>query len=79
MIGRVKVSSKHQISLPSKVRERLRIKPGDHLLVDIREGYVVLMPEPEDYAQHLRGLHREIWQGVDPEEYVRREREAWEG
>jgi len=79
MTGRVKVSSKYQISIPSKARHKLRIKTGDHLLVDIRDGYLVLMPEPRDYARHLQGLHWEVWQNVDPEEYVRQEREAWGG
>jgi hypothetical protein len=36
------------------------------------------MPEPPDYARRLRGLHREVWEGIDVDEYVRREREAWE-
>ncbi|MGH9337301.1 MAG: hypothetical protein ACRD21_26435, partial [Vicinamibacteria bacterium] len=26
----------------------------------------------------LRGLGRDLWQGVDPDEYVRRLREGWE-
>ena len=78
MAHRVKVSSKNQISMPSDARKRLRIKPGDHLLVDMRDGYIILMPEPENYSQHLQGLHSEVWEGVDPREYVTREREAWE-
>ena len=77
MAIRVKVSSKNQISMPSNARKRLHIKAGDHLLIDVRDGYLILMPEPPDYSQHLKGLHHEIWEGVDPQEYVRREREAW--
>jgi antitoxin ChpS len=75
---RVKVSSKNQIAIPAAVRKRLRIQEGDHLLVDLREGSVVLIPEPRDYSQHLRGLHRDVWDGTDPDEYVQREREAWQ-
>lgn len=33
---------------------------------------------PEDPILRLRGLGREIWQGVDPDEYVRSLREGWE-
>ena len=76
MAIRVKVSSKYQISVPSVARRKLPIMPGDYLLLDVRDGYVILMPEPRDYGQHLTGLHREIWEGVDPQEYLRREREA---
>ena len=78
MTTRVKVSSKNQIAIPAAIRKKLRIKEGDHLLVDLREGSVVLIPEPRDYSQRLRGLHRDVWEGTDPEEYVRREREAWQ-
>jgi hypothetical protein len=45
--------------------------------VELRGGYAVLLPEPQDYSQRLRGLHREIWEGVEPQEYVRQERDAW--
>jgi AbrB family looped-hinge helix DNA binding protein len=75
---RVKVSSRNQIAVPSEVRKRLQIKPGDHLLIDVREGYVVLIPEPQDYSRHLKGLHSEVWESVEPQEYVRRERDDWQ-
>ncbi|MBI2863246.1 MAG: AbrB/MazE/SpoVT family DNA-binding domain-containing protein [Chloroflexi bacterium] len=75
MTIRVKVSHKYQVSVPSAARKKLHIEKGDHLLVDVRDGYIVLMPEPQDYGQHLRGLHREIWEHVEPQDYVRGERE----
>src|SRR5215216_5955679 len=78
MAIRVKVSKKHHITVPSAVRKQLGIKSGDELLVELRGGYAVLLPEPQDYSQRLRGLHREIWEGVEPQEYVRQEREAWQ-
>lgn len=74
---RVKVSKKYQIAVPSEVRKQLRIEPGDNLLVDVQGCHIVLIPEPKDYAKRLKGLHREVWQDVEPQEYVRREREAW--
>ena len=79
MAVRVRVSKKHQIAVPSEVRKQLGIKCGDELLVELRGGYVVLLPEPRDYSRRLRGLHREIWDGVEPQEDVRQEREAWQG
>ena len=72
---RVKVSKKHQIAVPSAVRKQFGIKSGDE---QVRGGYAILLPEPQDYSQRLRGLHREIWEGVEPQEYVRQEREAWQ-
>jgi prevent-host-death family protein len=31
-----------------------------------------------DYTAHLAGLHHEIWDGIDTEAYLQRERDAWE-
>jgi AbrB family looped-hinge helix DNA binding protein len=76
-MNRVKVSSRHQIAVPSAVRKALGIESGDFLCVEIRNGSVVLTPEPRDVTDYLRGLHSDVWQGVDPNEYVRQERSAW--
>ena len=78
MVMRVKVSDDFQVAVPNEVRQWLRIERGDSLLVEIRDNAIVLTPEPRDYARRLRGLHREIWEGVDVDEYIRQEREAWE-
>jgi AbrB family looped-hinge helix DNA binding protein len=73
----VKVSSRHQIALPSRVRQELKIRAGDRLLVDVQDNILVLMPEPQDYTAAMAGLHRELWSGVDTTAYLNEEREAW--
>ncbi|WP_342832929.1 AbrB/MazE/SpoVT family DNA-binding domain-containing protein [Candidatus Hadarchaeum sp.] len=73
----VKVSSRYQIVLPKGVREALGLRPGDRLLVALEGSRVVLRPKPQSYAQALRGLHQEVWQGLNAQEYVEKEREGW--
>ena len=55
------------------------------MLVD-REHYESPRPEcqepqesdlPSSYTDYLVGLHREIWQGIDTDAYLQRERDAW--
>ena len=75
----VKVSKRYQIAVPSVARQLLNIKSGDRLLVDIQDGMLVLIPEPENYTEAMAGLHKEIWQGVDAQEYIDEERNAWTG
>jgi AbrB family looped-hinge helix DNA binding protein len=58
MAVRVKVSKKHQIVVPSAVRKQLGIKSGGELLVELRGGYAVMLPEPQEYVRQ----EREAWQ-----------------
>jgi AbrB family looped-hinge helix DNA binding protein len=74
----VKVSRRHQISVPRIARERLNIQSGDRLLVDIQDGLLILIPQPENYTARLAGMHREVWTGVDATAYLQEEREAWD-
>ena len=75
----VKVSKRYQIAVPALARQLLNIKSGDRLLVDIQDGIMILMPEPENYTEAMVGLHKEIWEGVEAQEYVEQERNSWAG
>lgn len=74
----VKVSGRYQISLPSRVRRKLNVQAGDRLLVDVQDNMIILLPYPQDFTGHLAGLYKEIWEGVDTDAYLRKERNAWE-
>ena len=73
----VKVSSRYQISVPRMARDRLHIKSGDRLLIDVQDGLLILVPQPQDYTAHLAGLHKEVWAGLDTVAYLEEERETW--
>jgi AbrB family looped-hinge helix DNA binding protein len=73
----VKVSSRYQVSVPRTAREQLNIESGDRLLVDVQDGVLILIPQPQDYAKHMAGLHKEIWEDVDTDTYLEEERQAW--
>jgi AbrB family looped-hinge helix DNA binding protein len=74
----VKVSTKHQVVVPSQARRALGIEAGDRLSVEITPDAIVLRPRARRASQRLRRLGRDVWVGVDPVEYVRRLREEWE-
>jgi AbrB family looped-hinge helix DNA binding protein len=67
----IRVSSKHQVSLPSEARRRLGIKAGDRLSVEVRDDALVLRRRPARPSERLRQLGREVWRQVDPVEYIR--------
>jgi AbrB family looped-hinge helix DNA binding protein len=74
----VKVSTKHQIVVPSKARHALGIKAGDRLTVEVTPEGMMLRRREQRAGARLRGLGREVWQGEDPVEYVRRLRSEWD-
>lgn len=75
---RVKITSRNQITLPPAVRAKLNIKHGDYLQVDVVEDSIIMTPLLGRHTRRLRGLHREIWEGVDPVEYIEQERSFWD-
>ena len=58
MMQAVKVLPKWQITIPKKVREKLKIHVGDTIVVEERQGEIVLKKGNTifDYAQSLPNL-----------------------
>lgn len=77
MDHKVTVDRKNRVTLPADVLEDLHLEPGDELIISVRSGALMLSPDPLRHLRKLRGLHREIWDGVDIDEYIRQERDAW--
>jgi AbrB family looped-hinge helix DNA binding protein len=73
-----RVSSKHQIVLPKEVRAELGVKAGDDLLFIIRDGEIVVRSRPASFAQAMRGLHKNVWNETDVEQWLAAERKSWE-
>ena len=71
----VKVSTKHQVSIPSSARRRLGIEAGDRLAVVVTDDALILRRRPARPSERLRGLGREAWAGLDPVVAVRRLRD----
>jgi AbrB family looped-hinge helix DNA binding protein len=72
----VKMNGRYQITLPAAARKKLGISAGDRLLVDVQDGMIVLVPQPKDYVEYMKGLHGEVWMGVDTADYLVFER-SW--
>ena len=73
----ITVSSKYQIVIPREAREKLNLKTGDKLIIKADNEKIIIYPQPKSYAKYALGLGKEIWQGIDATEYVKKERETW--
>jgi AbrB family looped-hinge helix DNA binding protein len=73
----VTLSSKNQIVVPKAARERLKIGPGQQLLVLVRDDRIVLIPCPKDFVAWMEGLHGDVWADVDTDSYLEEERDSW--
>jgi hypothetical protein len=56
--------------------EQLKLVKDLSILIRQR---VTMTPKPMRSILELRGLGKEIWQGIDAQEYVNRERDSWNG
>ena len=60
------------------------IEAAKHLTNDEREKLVAALDrklersESTHHITEMRGLGKDLWQGVDPQEYLNTERETWE-
>ncbi len=75
----VKVSTKHQIVVPSAIRARLGIAAGDRLEVVVTGETIVMRKRPTRPSDRLRGIGAgKGWYEPDPDTYLRRLRDELE-
>jgi hypothetical protein len=64
------------------LRQAARLEPADQLrLLEDLAALVrhQIATAPRQSITALRGLGREVWQGIDAQDYVDQERAAWHG
>jgi AbrB family looped-hinge helix DNA binding protein len=70
----VTVSTKNQIVIPREARKALGLKPGDSVLVVVRDRRVFVLRKPKSYHAAIRGLGRRAY----PKTYLQKERRSWD-
>lgn len=75
----VRLSKKGQFVIPKEMREALRVKEGEELLVTL-EGAKVVLTRPDEYGRRTRGLLKGTWgrskRAVG--RYLGKERRSWD-
>ena len=71
----VTVTSKGQVTIPSRLRKELRIQEGEKLLI-VREGNAIkIIPVPK--LSRLAGVDEEVFRGRKPSEEIETMRKEW--
>ncbi|MHA1764905.1 MAG: AbrB/MazE/SpoVT family DNA-binding domain-containing protein [Promethearchaeota archaeon] len=73
---RCKLSSKGQLTLPKKFRDKLNIHPGDEVIVQLKENSITILNPPVHLGM-LRGILHEEIDVTKAEEFIQQERKKW--
>ena len=72
----VTVSSKGQITIPSRLRKKMNLEEGEALLITEEDGAIKIIPVPK--LSKLAGVDREVFRGKVPSKEVEETREEWD-
>ena len=75
MAETVTVSSKGQVTIPSKLRRQLGIRKGERLLVAREENAIRLVPIPK--LSQLAGVDEGLFRGRKPSDEIEATRKEW--
>ena len=71
------ISEANQTAVPSLIRKKLDLEPGDKLLWELESGSksVKLTPAPKQWGKYMRGLGKQVWKNTDTESYIHKLRQ----
>ena len=75
MVETVTVTSKGQVTIPSKLRRDLRIEEGEKLLVIREDDTIRIIPIPK--LSRLAGVDEALFKGKKPSAEIEATRKEW--
>jgi AbrB family looped-hinge helix DNA binding protein len=76
LVEKVTISSKGQITIPSKLRKDLNLTEGEQLLVVREDDTMRFIPIPK--LSKLAGVDKEIFKGRKPSAELKAMRKEWD-
>ena len=76
----VTLSSKHQVTLPVDMIRTLGLKAGDKLVAELIDDRIVLLPQPESWADYFIGSVKGVYGSTKEEidRYIAEVRYGWD-
>ena len=75
-----KLNEDRSLKIPEEIVKKAGLRVGAEIIWLYDEGtrQILLMEKPDSFAKAMKGLGKEVWQGIDVNEYIKEERESWE-
>lgn len=77
-----RVTSKYQTVIPARIRAATNLRMNEQLTWQVIEQsggpVMIVSAQPKNWAQHLSGLGKRIWRGVDADAYLKQMKEEWQ-
>ncbi len=76
IVVRKRVGPRGQIVIPKLIRDSLGINPGDDVLIEVREGELVIRPsrDPKSFVDEFCGvIRRKLKEKIDLERVIEEE------
>ena len=76
----ITLSSKHQVTLPVDIVRSLGLKAGDKLVAELIDDRIVLLPQPESWADYFSGSMKGVYGSTREEidRYIAEVRYGWD-
>jgi antitoxin ChpS len=76
----ITLSSKHQVTLPVEMVRSLGLKAGDRLVAELIDNRIVLLPQPESWADYFSGSMKGVYGSTKEEvdRYIAEVRYGWD-
>jgi len=75
-MAEVTITSKGQITIPSKLRKKLKIDKGEKLLIIEEDDAIRIIPIPK--LSKLAGVDMEVFKGRKPSKEIEETRKEWD-
>ena len=72
-----KVSDKYQIAIPKEIREKVKLRKGERVIVTGEGHMIILWKKPKNYTKAMLGIGKRTWGGKGAE-FIKKERESWD-
>jgi len=78
-VTRSKIAGKGRLVIPKVLREKVGLKEGDYVQLELRDGEIVVVKEPSSAVEAMRGALKDVWpKGETSVKIQRKLRKEWQ-